>query len=164
MTPDDVRRMLLRDLAALRRELEAYEPEADIWALPAGVTNSAGTLALHLAGNLQHFVGAQLGATGYVRNRDAEFGDRNVPRSAVLAEVQNAATAVDRALSGFPDSRLAEPYPLEVGGVRLSTGLFLLHLAAHLTYHLGQIDYHRRIVTGTSRPIGALAIPELAPQ
>lgn len=161
-TIEALRRILLRDLATLRREIEAYPHEADLWTCPAGVTNSAGTLALHLAGNLQHFVGAQLGGTGYVRDRDAEFADRNVPRAALLDRIARAADAVDRTLRGLPEARLAEPYPLEVGGVRLPTGLFLQHLATHFAYHLGQLDYHRRIVTGASAPVGAQAIPELA--
>lgn len=161
-TVDAVRRILLRDLAALRREIEAYEREADVWACPAGVTNSAGTLALHLAGNLRHFVGAQLGGTGYVRDRDGEFADRNVPRSTLLDHIARAADAVDQTLRRLPEARLAEPFPIEVGGVRLPTGTFLMHLATHLAYHLGQVDYHRRIVTGRPATVGAQAVPELA--
>ena len=159
---DDLRRILLRDLAALRRELEAYDREEDLWECPPGVTNAPGTLALHLAGNLQHFIGAQLGGTGYVRNREAEFGDRDVPRSVLLLHLDEAATVVDRTLRSLPAQRLADPYPLEVGGARLPTGRFLLHLATHLAYHLGQLDYHRRMVTGGSQGIGAQSVPELA--
>lgn len=161
MTLDDLRRILLRDLAALRREVEAYDREADLWACPPGVTNSAGTLALHLVGNLQHFVGAQLGGTGYVRDREAEFGSRDVPRSELLDRIAQAADAVDRTLGAMTEAQLADPYPLEVGGVRLPTGRFLLHLGTHFAYHLGQLDYHRRIVTGTASGIGAQSVPEL---
>jgi hypothetical protein len=162
MTVEALRRILLRDLAALQREIAAYEREPDLWACPPGVANPAGTLVLHLAGNLRHFVGAQLAGTGYVRDRNAEFQDRNVPRAALLARVTDAAVEVDRTLRNLPETRLAEPYPLEVGGVRLLTGTLLLHLATHLAYHLGQLDYHRRMVTGTSQGIGAQAVPELA--
>jgi len=162
MSVEAVRRILLRDLAALRREVEAYEREADLWVCPPGVTNPTGTLALHLAGNLRHFVGAQLGGTGFVRDREAEFGDRNVPRATLLAHIADAVEQVDRALSDLPETRLATTYPLEVGGVRLPTGTFLLHLATHFAYHLGQVDYHRRLVTGSAQTVGAQAIPELA--
>jgi len=162
MTVEYLHRIFLRDLAALRRELEAYAQEADIWACPQGIANSAGTLALHLAGNVQHFIGAQLGATGYVRDRDAEFGDRDVPRTTLIAHVEQATRAVDDTLHSLPEARLAEPYPLEVGGVRLPTGLFLMHLAAHLGYHLGQIDYHRRIVTGAGEAVAAQSVAALA--
>jgi hypothetical protein len=162
MSIEAVRRILLRDLAALRREVEAYEREADLWACPPGVTNPTGTLALHLTGNLRHFVGAQLGGTGYLRDREAEFRDRDVPRGALLARIADATAEVDRTLRGLPESRFGEPYPLDVSGVRLDAGTFLLHLATHFAYHLGQIDYHRRLVTGSTQTVGAQAIPELA--
>jgi len=161
-TLEALRRILLRDLATLRRELEAYGRESDLWTCPTGVANAAGTLALHLAGNLRHFIGGQLGGTGYVRDRDAEFNDRNVPRAVLITHIEDAARAVDQTLRTLPAARLAEPYPLEVGGVRLDTGTFLLHLAVHFAYHLGQIDYHRRLVTGAAVTVGAQALPELA--
>ena len=82
--------VLTRDLKALRRELEAYDDERGLWAMPKGVSNSAGTLAMHLAGNLRAFIGAQLGGTGYVRDRDAEFNRRDVPRSELLAQLGEA--------------------------------------------------------------------------
>jgi hypothetical protein len=110
VTVDALRRILLRDLAALRREIEAYERESDLWTSPPGVSNPAGTLALHLAGNLRHFVGAQLGGTGYVRDREAEFQDRGVPRAVLLGRIADAVTEVDRTLRSLPASRLAAPY------------------------------------------------------
>jgi len=65
MTPEFLARILVRDLNAVRRELEAYPDEQSVWALPPGVTNSGGTLAMHIAGNVQHFIGAVLGGSGY---------------------------------------------------------------------------------------------------
>jgi hypothetical protein len=160
-TADALRRLLIRDLEAVRRELRAFPDEGLIWAHPPGAPNSAGTLALHLCGNLQHFVGAQLGATGYVRDRDAEFSDRDVPLAELERRIDQTQAAVEVTLAlGVID--LDAEYPLEVAGVRLSTRTFLLHLTSHLAYHLGQIDYHRRIVTGTSDGVGAVAIPDLA--
>jgi len=153
--------VLLRDLDAFRREIAAYAREEDLWIVPAGIQNSAGTLARHAAGNLQHFIGAQLGATGYVRNRDAEFAVTTVPRADLDAELMRAMDAVRATLDALPAERLAEPYPLEVGGVRLPTGTFLVHLASHLAYHLGQMDYHRRLVTGKGETVGAQSIPAL---
>ncbi len=161
MPVDAMRRVFIRDLGALRRELEAYEREADLWVRPVGITNPAGALARHLAGNLRHFIGAQLGGTGYVRDREAEFADRATPRAELLAQVDAARRDVDAALRALPATRLAEPYPLDVGGVRLATGLFLTHLLTHFAYHLGQVDYHRRLVTGVARAVSAQAIGEL---
>jgi uncharacterized damage-inducible protein DinB len=154
--------ILARDLAALRRELEAYPDERDLWATPPGVPNSAGTLALHLAGNLRHYVGAVLGGDGYVRDRDAEFARRDVPRAELAAGIAEAEAAVRRTLAALPDARLAEEFPQPVGERRIVTADYLVHLAAHLAYHLGQVDYHRRLVTGDGRGVGAVSPRELA--
>jgi uncharacterized damage-inducible protein DinB len=153
--------ILARDLRALRREIEAYGDERDIWKPLPGVANTAGTLVLHLAGNLQQFVGAVLGASGYVRDRDAEFNRRDVPRAELLTQVDRALGVVEGVLPSLPAARLSEPYPLQVGGVTIATGDFLMHLATHLAYHLGQLDYHRRVATGNGATIGAQAASEL---
>jgi uncharacterized damage-inducible protein DinB len=168
MIQPDSRRVLLasvasildRDLGTLRRELEAYPDERDIWRLPPGVTNSAGTLALHLAGNLQHFLGATLGGTGYVRNRPAEFATRDLLRAAILQEVEAARAAVR--LVADQAVELDADYPEVIGGVKVNTGDYLVHLVSHFAYHLGQIDYHRRVVTGQTNGVGAVRVLELA--
>jgi hypothetical protein len=152
-------RVLIRDASTLRDELLAYPQEHQIWTTPPGTKNSAGTLALHLAGNLQHFVGAQFGGTGYVRNRDAEFSQRDVSRAGLLAECDAALAALTRGLAGLTDEALSKPFPVQLAGATLPTGLALLHMATHLAYHLGQIDYHRRLVTGEFGEVKALPVP-----
>ncbi len=159
MNVEYLRRVFVRDAATLRDEVLAYPDEKQIWAMPPGIRNPAGSLLLHLCGNLQHFVGAQYGKTGYVRNRDAEFSRRDVSRKDLLAECDAALDAVKRGFAGLTDEALSKPYPVQLGGVTLTTGLALLHMATHLAYHLGQIDYHRRIVTGEYGAIKALPIP-----
>jgi hypothetical protein len=161
MLTDILTRVLVRDLDALRRELAAYAREDDLWAVPPGIANSAGVLARHASGNLLHFIGAQLGGSGYVRNRDAEFAPGATPRAELDADLARAQQAIRTTLGTLPAGRLAEPYPLEVSGVRLPTGMFLIHLATHLAYHLGQVDYHRRLVTGTGNTVGAQSAPAL---
>ncbi len=156
-----VRGVMLRDLAALRRELAAYADERDLWTVPPGTENSAGTLALHLAGNLQHFVGAVLGGTGYVRNREAEFSRRDVPRADLYREIDAASAAVDHALGSLAPEAAAAEFPESAGRQRVNTTDLLIHLATHLTYHLGQVDYHRRIVTGDGSTVNAVAITGL---
>ena len=158
----DYARYIGRELATVRDQLLAFPDEADIWALPAGLPNSSGTLALHIAGNLRFFIGAKLGGNGYVRDRDAEFSSRGVPREELVRQVEAAADEVTRALATLDDSQLDEPFPVEVAGVRLPTGRFIGHLAVHLAYHLGQMDFHRRIVTGVNKSLGALAPSALA--
>jgi uncharacterized damage-inducible protein DinB len=157
-----VSRLIHRDLASLRDELLAYPHEADMWQVPKGLPNSAGTLALHLVGNLRFYIGAQLGASGYVRDRDAEFSRRGVPRAEIVASIETASDEVTRALATLDPAQLDKPFPVEVGGNRIQTGLFLQHLAVHLAYHLGQVDYHRRVVTGSSVSVGAMGIPPIA--
>lgn len=153
--------IIQRDLAAVRRTVEAYPDEAALWAERRGLPNAGGTLALHLAGNLQHYVGAVLGASGYRRDRDAEFARRDVSRADILAELDAARAAVARGLRALGDDRLGEPYPEPIAGRRLTTEVFLLHLVTHLAYHLGQLDYHRRVVTGDRTGVGAVAAAEL---
>lgn len=157
MTPDALRRVLLRELRTIQAELDAYPDDASVWRCPPGIENSAGTLTLHLVGNLRYFVGARLGGTAYVRDRDEEFSARDLSRDDLRARIAAAITEVDRALAHLEPGRLTAEFPDPVGGVRLSTGQFLLHLTAHCGYHLGQLDYHRRVVTGQARGVGAVA-------
>ena len=158
-----VQTILQRELAAVRRSVEAYPDDATLWIERAGLPNTGGTLVLHIAGNLQHYVGALLGRTGYVRDRDAEFARRDVPRDELLAEIDAASDAVDRGLSQLSDDdhALVGPYPERVAGREVATGDFLVHLASHLAYHLGQLDYHRRVVTGRRAGVAAVAAAEL---
>ena len=156
-----VRRVIGRELAALRREILAYPDDASVWALPPGMPNAAGTLALHVAGNLRHFVGARIGGMGYRRDRDAEFARRDVPRAEIVAEL-DAAAADLAALDALPDSALGDAFDAAPGDITLPTRALLVHLATHLAYHLGQVDYHRRAVTGGGG-VGALRSTDIFP-
>ena len=158
---DSVRRCLLRDLAGFEAELQAFPDDASVWTMHPQIPNSTGTLVLHVAGNLRHFVGATLGATGYVRDRDAEFSTRNLARRELLVLLHAARDEVDVTLRTLSVARLDETYPLEIGGTSLTTGQFLVHLATHLAYHLGQADIHRRVVTFDPKGVGAVGVKEL---
>ena len=149
MFQEDVAKVLLHGLAALRKEVEAYPGEAALWRAVPGLANPGGNLALHLAGNLQHFIGGELGHSGYVRDRDREFSVRDLPRAQVLAEIDAAAAAVEKALADLDPAVLETVFPLPLGGQRLGTRQFLIHLCGHLNYHLGQVNCHRRVVTGS---------------
>ncbi len=146
MTTSDVAEILARDLGTLRKELQAYAREEALWKVAPGISNSAGTLALHLLGNLQHYVGAVLGETRYVRDRDAEFSRRNVPREEILAEIERTVEVVRSVLPSLDEATLAAEYPEEVAGRRMTTGYHLIHLVSHFAYHLGQVNYHRRLL------------------
>lgn len=154
--------VFLRELDALTHELDTYPTDADLWRVVPGVSNAAGTLALHLAGNLRHFVGGVLGGTGYERDRNAEFATRDVSKSALLAEMALARRDVAVALEGLDEDALRQDYPTPVGKFTVTTGEFLIHLVSHLAYHLGQVDYHRRFLTGTGAVPGVIALAALS--
>ncbi len=158
----DLSKSFARDLDTLGREVALYPDDASLWAERPGLPNTGGNLALHLTGNVRHFIGMTLGSSGYVRNRDHEFAARAGSRAELQAQIAAAKAEVAAALAALPESRLAEPFPAAVGGVTLPTRMFLLHLATHFTFHLGQIDYHRRIVTGNAQSANTLPVAALA--
>ena len=146
MMLDHMNKVLLKDLQAFREELRAYPNEEDLWVCPPGLSNSGGNLTLHVTGNLRHFIGAQLGGSGYVRDRDSEFSDVGITRAELEEKIDRACEEVANALGGLEEDRLNDEYPLELLGERMPTGMFLMRLLSHLAYHLGQINYHRRLV------------------
>jgi len=150
-----------RELRALERELNAYATEEQVWALPPGLPNSGGTLALHAAGNLQHFIGAVLGGSMYVRDRDAEFQRRGVPRVELVEGLRRADEVVKDTLGRLDPRTFSESFPMPVANRRLLTSDFMLHLVTHLAYHVGQVDFHRRIVTGDVTGVGAVSPLEM---
>ena len=142
-----------RDIEKLKTEISSYKSEESLWKisgetrLPGGqVKNSGGNLCLHLCGNLQHFIGAVLGNSGYERNRDAEFSRKNVPVEELLKEIDETKKVVDSTLDSLNNDILQKVYPINVFGEEMTTEFFIIHLLAHLNYHLGQINYHRRII------------------
>lgn len=153
--------ILERELRSLRAQVEAYADERDLWLVAPGITNPPGVLAAHLVGNLQHFIGARMGGTGYVRDRDAEFARRDRSRAELLAAIDETRGVVHATLAALPEHELDNDYPDVVAGVRVSTGDYLIHLACHLAYHLGQIDSHRRLLAGGGT-VRAVPIQELA--
>jgi hypothetical protein len=157
-----IRGFLLRELRSLRLELEAYPDERSVWALPPGAPNSGGTLVLHLTGNLQHYVGAVLGGSGYIRDRKKEFAARDLPRASLLEQISAAETAIEQTLPSLREDLLTLPYPEPLRDHHVETGEFLMQLAVHLGYHLGQLSYHRRLVTGDATGVGALSAGELS--
>lgn len=135
-----------RDLLKLEGEMKLYKDDASVWKTGGEIKNPAGNLCLHLCGNLQHYVGHVLGKTNYKRNRDLEFASKAIPLPDLLAEVQKTRDAVALALRNLDSSVIEKEYPEKVFDYPMTTGYFLIHLAAHLSYHLGQINYHRRLL------------------
>lgn len=142
---ESLQQLYAKSLDMLSHEIEAYWDEDNLWLKEGQVNNSAGTLCLHLCGNLQHFIGATLGNTGYVRNRTAEF-EMQMTREELLLEIQLTKSVVETTLANLSVETTQKFYPLEVFGFPMTVSYFLIHLHGHLNYHLGQITYHRRLL------------------
>lgn len=134
-----------RELDRLAREVNAYSDEDLMWITKHDVNNSGGNLAMHLCGNLQHFIGHIIGKSDYVRNREFEFAGR-LTRQEIIQEIDVTKSAVKKALENMPDELASETYPIEVLGHPMTYDFFIDHLYGHLTYHIGQISYHRRLI------------------
>jgi uncharacterized damage-inducible protein DinB len=143
---DILKQLFTSDLEKLKTEISSYTDEMNLWKISCDIKNSGGNLCLHLCGNLQHFIGAVLGNSGYVRKRDAEFSRKSVSVKELVKEVELTITAVENTLNHLKEERLGEKYPRNVFGYEMTTEYFLIHLAAHMNYHLGQINYHRRLL------------------
>jgi uncharacterized damage-inducible protein DinB len=135
-----------RDLNKLKEELSLYTSESNIWKTSPGISNSAGNLALHLIGNLNHFIGATLGGTDYIRDRDAEFEQRNIPRHTLINDIDSTIGILIDVLGSLTNADLSQEFPLAIRDKKDSTANMLIHLYGHLAYHLGQINYHRRLL------------------
>ena len=138
--------IFLRDLNKLKTEITSYKDENKIWEVNGEIKNSAGNLCLHVCGNLQHFIGEVLGNSGYVRKRDEEFSRKNVPVEELMKEIDTTIFVVGQTLKKLDEKKLDEIFPINVFGYEMTTGYFLIHLTTHLNYHLGQINYHRRLL------------------
>ncbi len=138
--------LFTRDLNKLKDELNLYSIESNLWKVEPNISNSAGNLTLHLIGNLNHFVGAVIGQSGYVRQRDLEFSKKDIPRGILIADIDKTIGVLTEVLSKLSDADLDVEYGFAKPDKLDSAGQFLLNLTAHLAYHLGQINYHRRLL------------------
>lgn len=157
MLSDDLAALYFRDLTRLVQELQAF-PETDAcWQTAPGVANAAGTLALHLEGNLREFVGRQVGHIAFTRDRPREFSERGVAQAELIARIEAVRETIPSVIRALSGEALDAPFPEPLFGSTLSTRITLIHLSGHLNYHLGQIDYLRRFATGN----GAIALASL---
>jgi len=146
MLQQTLKTLFSRDLAKLKKEIELYREESRIWITDKEIKNSGGNLCLHLVGNLNTYIGKHLGGTGYVRNRDLEFSQKDIPQNELIKMIDETIQVVETTLDTMTGRQLEEDYPEMVFAEKVSTGFFLVHLLAHLSYHLGQINYHRRLL------------------
>jgi uncharacterized damage-inducible protein DinB len=146
MLTDTLIKLFKRDLNKLIAEVESYSNEQNLWLVKKGVSNSAGNLCLHIVGNLKTFIGAEFGDTGYIRQRDLEFSLKNISRAELITQVNETIVVVENALNTITQEDLKKDYSRRVFEDTMTTEYFLVHLTTHLSYHLGQINYHRRLL------------------
>lgn len=146
MLLETVKSLFNRDLNRLKKEIESYTSEEKIWIIDKQIANSSGNLCLHIAGNLNTYIGKELGGINYIRNRDQEFSLKNIPRTELVKKITGLMSMIDQVLSKLDEAELSKEYPLFVLDTRTSTEYMLVHLATHLAYHLGQVNYHRRLL------------------
>lgn len=138
-----------RDILKIKEEISLYTHESDMWETRGDISNTAGNLVLHLIGNLNHFIGATLGHSGYIRQRELEFSLKNVPRETLLQRLDETVAVVTQTITSLSQADFEQTYPLEKHGKTVSTTYMMLHLLTHLNYHLGQINYHRRMISAS---------------
>ena len=146
MMKDTLITLFNRDLNTLIKEINAYSNEAILWQRVEGISNPAGNLALHLVGNLNEFVGRQLGQIPYTRDRPLEFSATDVSKANLLEMIENTRIIVEKSIKSLTVEQFFDDYPENVLGYKMSNSYFLIHLHGHLNYHLGQVNYHRRIL------------------
>ena len=161
-TLTSVAAILERELSLLAAEVGAYPDDEIIWRTVPGITNSAGTLARHLCGNLRHFIGAAFGETGYQRDRDDEFSGRHCSREDLRSEIERTRRDVRLGIDALDEDALNARHPHLADRLGVETGDFLIHLVSHLGLHLGQIDYHRRILCEDAASLAPQPLPALA--
>jgi uncharacterized damage-inducible protein DinB len=146
MLTDTLIKLFRRDLNAVKREVSLYKEEKNLWIVTKDVSNSTGNLCLHLVGNLNHFIGSTMGNSGYVRQRELEFSLKDVSRTGLIKEVEDTIVVVERVLKSLTEEDLHKEYKRRESEDSMTTEYFLVHLTMHLAYHLGQINYHRRLL------------------
>jgi len=135
-----------RDLNKLKFEIDSYQNEENLWLTEGAISNSSGNLCLHLVGNLNAFIGSELGNTGYIRDRDFEFSEKHIPKQDLIQKIEHTLSMIKTVLESLSAEDLKQEYPKIIFKEKMSSEYFLIHLTTHLSYHLGQINYHRRLL------------------
>jgi len=146
MLSETLIKLFKRDLNKLKSEIKSYRDEKNLWLVTKEISNSAGNLCLHIVGNLNTFIGAEFGNTGYVRQRDLEFSLKDIPRIELIEQIDETILVVENTIKTLSKDDFQKEYSRRVFEDKMTTEFFLIHLIAHLSYHLGQINYHRRFL------------------
>lgn len=143
---NSVMQILERDLNKVINEIQLFENDKKMWVIAGSINNSAGNLALHIAGAVNHFIGKVLGNNNYVRTREKEFSEKNLPKELVIMNLKQAIETAKKVLPLISEQDMRNEFPEKLGGVTMTIEFFLIHLISHINYHLGQVNYHRRVL------------------
>ena len=146
MMTDNLKKLFARDLNKLKAEIQLYHDEKKIWTTGENISNSAGNLCLHLVGNLNAYIGVGLANTNYTRQRELEFSLKDIARVELIQKIEATMQVVETGLNNLREGQLQEEFPILIWDKPTETGYTLIHLLTHLNYHLGQINYHRRLL------------------
>ncbi len=147
MTISTLLDLYTRDLGLLKKEIESYSTEKSLWYTSETTPNSGGTLCLHLIGNLKFLIGSTLGNSGYVRDRESEFSTKNIPKKELIKQIDETTEVISIGINNLSQNELlTSNFPVKMWGKEISMFYMLIHLHSHLNYHLGQINYHRRLL------------------
>jgi hypothetical protein len=159
---EDIQILMSRELDSLKDEIELFPDDKILWSVLPGITNSAGNLILHICGNLNYFIGSVLGNTGFIRDRESEFSRTSGSRAELIEELNKTNEMIQNVLPNLSESVVKQTYPKTIGRVDIPCDRFLLHLTVHLSFHLGQMGYLRRIITGNNQSSGAVSLRALS--
>ena len=135
-----------RDIRKLIEEVNLFRNEENLWRIQGSVKNSSGNLVLHIIGGMNYLIGATLAQTGYVRDRDQEFIRKGVERKDLIAQLEELIPMINETVNALTPGQIEAEYPIFFDKPKTSTGYVLLQLLVHLNYHLGQVNYLRRIL------------------
>jgi len=135
-----------RDLRKMIEEVSLFKDEQNLWRTQGSVKNSCGNLVLHITGGLNHYFGATLAHTGYVRDRDQEFIKKGVKREELVAQLEQVIPMMNETLSALTTEQMEADFPIFFDKPNTSVSYVAVRLLAHLGYHLGQVNYLRRVL------------------
>jgi uncharacterized damage-inducible protein DinB len=146
MIIETLKTLYSRELHKLKAEIELYQNEKRIWHFEKSISNSAGNLCLHLTGNLNAYIGAGLAKTSYTRHRELEFSLKDIPKAELIKKVEETILVVEKGLNSLSDDQMKDNFPVVIWDKATEMEYTLVHLITHVSYHLGQINYHRRLL------------------
>ena len=143
---DSLKELFVRDIEKVKKELNLYKDESNLWLVDNNIKNSGGNLCLHLIGNLKTFIGDGLGKVAYQRDHEFEFNGKGISRAELLVGLDETIVVVEKAITNLTEQDMGKDFPIQIWSKPTNMTFTIMHLQSHLNYHLGQLNYHRRLL------------------